>query len=485
MKIWFVSSEIVPFASTGGLGDVANALPKALAAAGHEVYRVMPLYRKVYEGPFEIEDSGIELEIPMGDSTKTADIWQLKEENGLTTYFVRYDEYFDRSQLYCLSHRDYEDNFARFVLFQKAAVALIDTLGLKPDIVHCNDWQAGLVPLFLKNGVHGQGRVSREKTVFTIHNLAYQGVYPFNQFAKYANLNPHTSFRLDTCEFYGQVNSLKAGITQSDEVTTVSPTYAEEIKTEEFGCGMEGILQDHSHKLCGLLNGVDYSVWDPAIDDYLVEKYDVDSVDKKMASKKHLLKLAGFGEGSEDVPMLGVVSRLADQKGIDLIEEIMPELMKYDVRFFLLGSGHSHYEHKCQEWMDQYPDKFFAHIGFSQELAHQVEAGSDLFLMPSKFEPCGLNQMYSQKYGTLPVVHAVGGLNDTVVDYMVDPENGNGFKFTGHSAASFMNSIKRAISLYSRKEEWTELVKRAMQIDNSVESMADHYVALYEQALTK
>lgn len=485
MKIWFVSSEIVPFASTGGLGDVANALPKAMAAAGHEVCRIMPLYRKVYEGPFEIEDTEIEIKIPMGNELKTAGLWQLKEADGLTTYFVRYDEYFDRSQLYCLSHRDYEDNFARFVFFQKAAVALMDKLGFKADIVHCNDWQTGLIPMYLKNGVNGKGRAGKEKTVFTIHNLAYQGVYPFSQFNAVSNLNPHACFRMDSCEFYGQVNSLKAGITQADEVTTVSPTYAEEIKTEEFGCGMEGILQQHADKLCGLLNGVDYSVWNPAIDDYLVEKYDVDSVDQKMASKKHLLKLAGFSEGSAEVPLFGVVSRLADQKGIDLIEEVMPELMKYDVRFFLLGSGHSHYERKCQEWMEQYPDKFYAYIGFSQELAHQVEAGSDLFLMPSKFEPCGLNQMYSQKYGTLPVVHAVGGLNDTVVDYTTDPANGTGFKFSGHSAASFMNSIKRAISLYSCKEEWTELVKRAMQIDNSVERMADTYQALYEQVLRK
>jgi starch synthase len=420
----------------------------------------------------------------MGNEHKTASIWKLKEDNGLMTYFVRYDEYFDRSQLYCLPNRDYEDNFERFIFFQKAVVALIDALNSQPDIVHCNDWQTGLIPMFLKEGVHGQGRAGSEKTVFTIHNLAYQGVYPFSQFSSYTNLNPHTCFRLNTCEFYGQLNSMKSGITQSDVITTVSPTYAEEIKTEEFGCGLNGLLNEYSDKLVGLLNGVNYDTWNPATDNYLVKKYDMDTVaTDKVASKNQLIKLAGFSEDSDQRPMLGIVSRLADQKGIALVEEIMPELMKHDVRFFLLGSGHSHYEHMCQKWMNQYPDKFYAHIGFSQKLAHQVEAGCDLFLMPSKFEPCGLNQMYSQKYGTLPVVHGVGGLNDTVTDYVTDPENGTGFKFYGHTAEKFLGSILKATELYEDRDKWLELVKRAMAVDNSVERMSAAYEALYKTLL--
>ncbi len=482
MKIWFVSSEIVPFASTGGLGDVANALPKALALKGHEVCRVMPLYRKVKEGPVDLERTKIELSIPMGDKFKTAEVWKLNGANGLITYFIGYDEFFDRTQLYSLPHRDYDDNFARFVFFQKAAVALLDVLKFGADIVHCNDWQTGLIPMFLKHGIDGKGRQKTEKTVFTIHNLAYQGVYSFSNFLECTNLSPST-FHLDSCEYYGQLNSLKSGITQSDLVTTVSPTYAEEIKTEEFGCGMDGILRQYSDKLHGLLNGVDYSIWDPAKDEYLIEKFDVENIDKKQLSKKLLLKIAGFQDDCIEKPLLGIVSRLADQKGIDLIEEIMPELMKKDVCFFLLGNGHQHYEAKCREWMVQYPEKFFAFIGFDHKLSHQVEAGTDIFLMPSKFEPCGLNQMYSQKYGTVPVVHGVGGLNDTIIDYATDHENGTGFKFFGHNAEAFLGAIDNAIALYNDSDSWNELVKRIMLVDNSVEKMAENYEKLYLQVL--
>jgi len=480
MKILFATSEIVPFASTGGLGDVGQGLPHALAAQGHEVCRVMPFYRSVQEGCFGVQPTNHLLKIPLAGKEYNAEVHRLNEENGLITYFIGREEYFDRCQLYGTGKRDYDDNFERFVFFQKAVVALIDTLKLNPEIVHCNDWQTGLIPLFLQHGITGQGRGTKEKTVFTIHNLAYQGIFPVGDFVL-SDL-PWECFTPECCEWYQQINCIKAGITAATAITTVSPTYAEEIQTPEFGCGMEGVLNAHRSKLTGILNGIDETVWNPATDPYLPAPYSSEKLNKKLESKKKLLERAGFGNNGDSVkiPLIGMVSRLVDQKGFDLLQEVMPSILSQKIRMVLLGSGAEKYETLCRNWMEKFPDRFFAHIGFNQELAHLIEGGADLFLMPSRFEPCGLNQLYSQKYGTLPVVHGVGGLNDTVIDYEENRSESTGFVFRKYEAQFLLSAINRGISLYNRPGEWKALMLRGMAADYSAARMAREYSAVYE-----
>lgn len=477
MKIAFIASEIVPFASTGGLGDVARALPLALAEKGHQVWRFMPFYRKAAIHAPNAVFTGLRLPVPMDGKQKEAEIWRL-DEHRLTTFFIRHDEFFDREELYGLAHRAYDDNFARFVFFQKAVVALIDELKLNPELVHCNDWQTGMVPMFLKYGIDGKGRAGQEKTLITIHNLAYQGVFPSEEFT-ITNLDPAKCFTIDSAEYYGKINCLKAGIVSADRINTVSPSYAKEIQTPEHGCGLEDVLRYRNDRLNGILNGIDYTLWDPATDPHLPENFDIETVSKKQTCKKKILHKGKLGR-SLKAPLLTMISRLTEQKGLDLLADAMPEIMKLDVRFFLLGNGQHEYEELCRSWMNEYPGKFHAEIGFIPELSHQLEAGADIFLMPSRFEPCGLNQMYSQRYGTAPLVHAVGGLNDTVADYEDTPGQSTGFKFREYTKEALVNCVKRAVSLYGT-EAWEPLMQRMMSQDRSMLHMAGEYEQLYEK----
>ena len=478
MRVGFVSSEISPYASTGGLADVCGSLPRALVAAGAEAVQFMPMYRKVLEGDYAVEDTGIRLSIPVGFHRYRADIWKTRNSTP-SVYFIRRDEFFDRAQLYNLSDRDYDDNFERFVFFQKAVVALIDQLDLNLDIVHAHDWQTGLMPLYLRHGQSGEGRRSREKTVFTIHNLAFQGIFD-GELYSYTNL-PFSCFNVDMMEYYGNINMLKSGINGADFITTVSQTYAREIQTEDWGCGLQGVLANVRPRLCGIVNGIDTAVWNPAADKMIAARFDRDHLDGKDTCKADLIKRLKLTIKPRD-PLLGMVTRLTSQKGIELIDASLDGIMsRSNAGLALLGSGSDAMLAMVNRWAKKWPGRVGIKTGFDVKLSHRIEAGADIYLMPSKFEPCGLNQLYSLRYGTIPVVHAVGGLDDTIVDVGEQPQTGYGFKFSAFTAEAFQQRTLDAIDAYKNAKRWNDIVRRAMDQDFSWLTSARRYLKLYEQ----
>ncbi len=484
MNVLFVTSEISPYASTGGLADVGAALPTALLELGEDIWRVMPMYRKVLEGAYPVSDTGIRIQVPVGLRTLEAEVWK-SDADGPATYFIRKDEFFDRSQLYSLPERDYDDNFERFVFFQKAVVGLIDHLDTPVDIVHANDWQTALIPYFLTFGMQGIGRENREHVVFTIHNMAYQGVFEDSEFP-YSNL-PYSCFSVEELEFYGKLNCMKGAINRADQITTVSERYAEEILRPEFGCGLEGVLADARDKLTGIVNGVDYEVWDPQQDPLIAAPFSASRLEGKQVCKQALLERMGLSHSPSDPiskrPLIGMVSRLVDQKGMDLLVESMDRMMEEPITVVILGSGQEEYQRVCRNWAEQWPDRFAVYIGYNNELAHQIEAAADLFLMPSQFEPCGLNQLYSLRYGTVPIVHAVGGLDDTIEH--IDPvlKTGNGFKFHEYTQTALIHAFQDALRLHQDQPAWRETQKRIMQQDYSWHSSARAYQQLYQRVL--
>lgn len=477
MKIAYVASEITPFASTGGLAEVAGALPATLASAGHTVLRIMPMYRGVIEGPYAVKPLGVRLTIPVGFRTYAAEIWY-GDEPGPRTYFIRRDEFFDRSQLYNLPDRDYDDNFERFVFFQKAVVALIDHLKLAPDIVHGNDWQTGLLPFFLEHGIQGTARGRKERVVFTIHNLAYQGVFPGSDYTL-TNL-PFNAFSVDTLEFYGQVSCLKAGITGADAVTTVSPTYAREIRTPEFGFGLDGVLTSIGDRLVGILNGIDTASWDPARDTRIPANYDAQHLAGKRVCRQKLADHMRVRPAAQTA-LVGLVTRMVDMKGMDILAAAMPDLMRRDVAVVLLGSGEKKYHAMCEAWAAKWPGRFSAKVGYDAQLAHEIQAGADVLLIPSKFEPCGLTQFYGQRYGTIPIVHAVGGLEDSVDDADAAGTTGTGLKFREYSSGALLQAVDRALVLFGDSAKWKALMLRAMSKDLSWDGPARDYAELYQR----
>lgn len=487
-RILFVSSESRPFASTGGLADVAEALPNELnlmeSHLGTRVDRIMPLYRNVREGErrggYQLVQTPHTLQIPMGTESIQAEIFST-ELNGTLTYFVNCEEYFDRSELYALPHREYSDNFSRFLFFQKAVVALVDSLGKPYDILHLNDWQTGMIPMFLEKGIFGRGRGGQEKTLFTIHNLAYQGVYPAIGLYE-TNLPGNFIDQYPTLEYYGKMNFLKAGISGSDLVNTVSPSYAEEICTPEFGCGLEGVLSHLNQPAVGIINGVDTKTWNPETDPTLVKNYQKKSLVGKEACKKALVEEAGLSYNKE-IPLFVLISRLVDQKGISIIGEAIEKIMSQPLQFILLGSGQERYHDWLKEWNKRWPEKFKGIIGYNSDLSHRMEAGGDFFLMPSQFEPCGLNQLYSLRYGTVPVVNQTGGLKDTVTDYRLDPDNGTGLLMNSYSAESLLSCIQESISLFHHKKQFRKVRLTGMSTDVSWTRTANEYLDLYRDLM--
>jgi starch synthase len=479
MKILFAASEMTPFAATGGLGDVAGSLSHAIAGRGAEVVRVMPMYRQVIEGGFQPVDTGVRLDIPLGLRTQRAEIWRLDAE-GVATYFIRRDEYFDRAYLYNLPTRDYDDNFERFVFFQKAVVGLVDALKIHPDIVHCSDWQTGLLPLFLRHGIRGTGRTRTEKTVFTIHNLAYQGLFSANEYT-HTNL-PFSTFTVDTMEFYGNINLLKCGITMSDLVTAVSVSYLREIQNPDRGFGLHGVVAAAAHKLVGIVNGIDTREWNPDEDPRIARTYSASNPEGKGACKRQLLAELSLDPDPKK-PLIGMIARLVDQKGLDLLEEAMPEIMERPVSFVLLGHGLQKYEELAQSWALRWPGRCACRIDFDRDLAHRIEAGSDLYLMPSRSEPCGLNQLYSLRYGTLPIVHGVGGLEDTIEDLEEKGDEGWGLKFREYTVDALLAKLDVALRLYDQPKAWSAVQNRAMLKDFSWDHSAGEYISVYERLL--
>jgi starch synthase len=477
MKIVFASSEIVPFASTGGLGDVAASLPKALAKQGVEVIRMIPLYKEIDRGKYRLEPCDVELHIPLGHAWYVGTVW-MQQFDGVTTYFIHSEEFFERHGIYGSGGHGYADNFERFLFFQKAVIKLIDEWSLQPDVVHCNDWQTALIPMLLQHGIDGSVRNGKEKTLFTIHNLAHQGWAPAEKF--YMTSLPASCYTMHTLEFYGEINTMKGGLVGATAVNAVSPNYAREIQTPRFGCKLDGVMRARSAVLHGILNGIDYSRWNPETDPYIAANYSGSDLSGKAACKRALQLAAGF-DPDPKVAMLGVITRLTHQKGIDLLADTIERIVGSGVQLVILGTGDAGHEQACREWTERWPDQVCAWIEFSNEKAHQIEAGVDIFLMPSEFEPCGQNQLYSMRYGTLPLVHAVGGLEDSVVD--AAEKGGTGFKFHEDSAEAFFQCLERALKVFPDTGKWTALMKRAMKQDFSVVHMARDYIALYESII--
>jgi len=489
LKILFASSEVVPFAKTGGLADVSGALPKQLKELGHDVRVVMPKYSSIRDSKFHLRDVTRlrDIEVPLGDEIHTVSVKSaFMPETRVQVYFVEHPEYFSREGLYTDSKtgEDYADNDARFLLFSRAALEIARRLFWPPDIVHCNDWQSATIPLFLKTHYAEDEFFLSTRTLLSIHNLGYQGIFPPGA-VKLSGLPESLFYPVSKIEFYGSFSFLKAGINYSDIISTVSETYAREIQTDpEYGCGLEGVLQERRADLFGILNGIDDREWNPALDDLIARKYSPADLSGKDDNKKALLAQGGL-KYDPATPVIGIISRLADQKGFDLIAAVLDEMASLKMQMVILGTGDEKYHQLFRQAAEQFPDRFSVHLTFNNPLAHQIEAGSDLFLMPSRYEPCGLNQMYSFMYGTLPIVRATGGLADTVVDVDEHPDKGTGFVFHAYDAALMLDAIKRALRHYQDRKAWRTLQLRGMSQDFSWRKSAQKYLEIYELALKK
>jgi len=479
LNILFASSEVTPFAKTGGLADVSASLPEAMASLDHQVRVVMPLYRSVKEGNFNLKEAGV-IKIPSGEGGLQDKVFFLEEKPNLLIYFIKNDKFFDRSSLYGTSEGDYPDNADRFIFFSRGVLHLAQMIDFQPDLIHCNDWQTGLVPVYLRT-VHKDDPFFREtKILFTIHNLAYQGLFPPKDYLAASGLPPGV-FSVEGLEYYGQMNFMKGGIVFSDIITTVSEKYAEEIRTPEYSYGLDGVLQSRSSDVYGVLNGVDYGAWSPETDPHIAANYSQGNLSGKRKCKDDLRNIFDL-TGGQNVPIIGMISRLADQKGFDLLFKAVGELLKMDLALVLLGTGDKKYEDLFAELGKKHKGRFGVKVAFDNVLAHKIEAGSDMFLMPSRYEPCGLNQMYSLKYGTIPVVRATGGLDDTIKDFNPETGEGNGFKFVEYSSLALVEKIKKALAIFQNKKLWENLVKNAMKEDFSWKKSALRYEEIYRIA---
>ena len=487
MKVILVSPEIVPFAKTGGLADVAGALPQALSKLGHEVHVFMPLYRHVVDGGFDLEATGVELSFPVYHRRQKGVVWKsFFPGTSVPVYFVEHDGFFYRRQLYGDARGAYSDNSERFAFFSRAVVEAVVALGLEPDIFHMNDWQSALIAAYLKTVFAGGPVLGGTASLLTIHNLAYQGLFPKWEF-NFTGLR-WEHFNWKELEYHGKANFLKGGIVFADLINTVSKKYSREIQTAEFGAGLEAVLSARSDDLFGILNGVDYGSWNPATDSLIPANYTPADTSGKARCKAELQKINDLPQ-KPGVPLVGIVSRLADQKGFDILGESIEEIMKLGMQLVVLGTGEQKYHDLFRKIAEMHPEKTGINIRYDNKLAHMIEAGSDIFLMPSRYEPCGLNQMYSLKYGTVPVVRATGGLADTITDCTektLKEGSANGFSFSKYGAAELVKTLRRAVETCAKKPKvWKKLVATGMNQDFSWDRSAREYVSLYEKAKAK
>jgi starch synthase len=480
MRILLASSEVHPYSKTGGLGDMVGAMAKALAREGAEVGLVTPLYRGVRERYNDLAPMDGRMKLALGCEVVQAEVWTRSWEERLTVYFIDQPHFYQRPALYQEAGRDYADNAERFIFFAKAVAHLARHLTFRPQIVHAHDWQAALVPLLMRHQRGQEGWDDAPRTCLTIHNLAYQGLFPADRFAL-TNL-PTSYFHPGSVEFYGAMNCLKAGIVHSDRLTTVSPRYAREILTEAYGCGLDGVLRERQQVLTGILNGVDYSEWRTTRNPYLRHSFTVRDLRGKTAEKLALQRDLGLAESAE-TPLFGSISRLVDQKGTDLMLASLEEMLTTSMQAVLLGSGDPIFESAYRHIASRHPGKVAVRIGYDTTLAHRIEAASDFYLMPSRFEPCGLNQMYSLRYGAIPVARATGGLDDSIVDPIESVEHANGIKFFEASSRALSKAIRKALVLYQHPELLRLFRRNAMSADFSWERTARQYLYLYQQLM--
>ncbi len=483
VNVLFVSPEVVPFAKTGGLADVSGALPRYLSEHSCDVRVITPCYSTTKQAGHSVDCIVDYLGAHVGHRMHAAKIWQSHLSGGVPVYLVQCDEYYDRDHLYGNSSGDYPDNAERFIFFCKAAAELCIQTGFRPDVIHCNDWQAGLIPAYLNSIFKTVPFFERTATLFTIHNIGYQGIFSKETFG-FTGLPP-SYFGIHGVEYWGNICFLKAAIVYADIITTVSPTYSREIQTKEYGCGMEGILADRKNDLYGVLNGADYSVWNPSADALISARYSVKSLWRKRRCKEDLVQRCGLPVEMMSRPLIGMISRLAEQKGFDLVCRAMPALIRTGAGIIILGTGDEKYHRRLRALAGRYPGQLCFIAAYDNGLAHKIEAGCDMFLMPSRYEPCGLNQIYSLRYGTIPVVRATGGLADTITDSTADPEKGNGIVFDTYDSESMTEAVGRAVSLYEQKDRWEKMIRNAMSCDFSWHQSAGQYRDLYELSVRK
>lgn len=483
LKIALVTAELYPFAKVGGLGDVASALSKELARAGHEITVFLPRYSGITAERFPELTAELkgEVEVPLGGRVETARLFVgMIPRSEVRLVLIDHDGFFARPHPYTdpTTGKDYADNQERYIFFCKAVLASWKALDLSPDVVHLNDFQTALIAPLLRESLADDPRYATVGTLFSIHNMGYQGVFATDAM-RFTGLPNSLSQPMGALEYYGHLNFMKAGLAYADKISTVSERYADEIQSSaEFGSGLEGVLAGRRADLIGILNGIDTEVWDPAHDRVLPFHYDATDLGGKAANKVRLLETMELPVEPE-VPVFGIISRLVSQKGFDLIEQIAGDLMGHRLKLVVLGTGEPRFEELMRRLRNSYPQKFALSVEFNDPLAHLIEAGSDCFLMPSRYEPCGLNQMYSLRYGTIPVVRKTGGLADTVTDFNPDTGKGNGFVFEEYSGHALLGAIERALSTYEHKRVWKKLVQEAMSIDHSWARAAKKYAELY------
>lgn len=472
--IAMVAPEIAPLARTGGLGDVLGALPQALEGLGLRVSLITPAYRSTLRGSLPLEDIGIRFVVPVASRQEEGSLLRTRSGHDIDVYLIRADKYFDRDYLYSTPEGDYPDNAARFIFFSRAALEVLKLC--PPDILHAHDWQSALAITFLKAQPHLYSQLASVKTVFTVHNLGFQGLF---RRLDWRLLNLERSlFTPRYLEFYGKINLLKGGLVFADAITTVSPTYAQEIKTAEQGFGLEGVFRERADSLVGILNGADDAVWHPENDPFLAARFGLNNLGGKKRCKADLQQSFRLPQNPQ-IPLVGMVSRLTAQKGFDLLMAAMDKLLSRELQFILLGTGESQYQDFFSNVAARYPDKVGVRIAFDDSLSHKIIGGSDLLLMPSRYEPGGLTQLYGFKYGTIPVVRATGGLKDTVEEFDPKTGKGNGFVFGAYEVADFLAAVERALHLFWQQREWRTLLQNAMTADFSWGRSARAYLELY------
>jgi starch synthase len=476
MHIVFAASECLPFSKTGGLADVVGALPRALARLGHQCTVYSPRYRQVkIDNPKSVVRS---ITVPFDDEYRFCSVIDGGKQAGVQYYFIDYPPFFDRDALYGTSLGDYHDNAERFALFSRAVLEATKILGI-PDLFHCHDWQTALIPVLLRTLYVGDHAFHGVPTVLTVHNIGYQGLFPPDTLPLL--MLPWDLFTITKLEFYGKVNFLKGGIVYADFVTTVSRRYSQEIQSSEYGFGLDGVLRGRSGTVAGIVNGVDYDEWSPEKDPLIAAKFSPTDLRGKQKCKEDLLREFGVTAPDLSKPVIGIVSRFAAQKGFDLISQAADRLAREDMVVVVLGTGDKEYEDLFKRLNKTYPQKFAIKIAYDNRIAHKIEAGADMFLMPSRYEPCGLNQIYSLKYGTVPIVRATGGLDDTIEPWNPHTGRGTGFKFTEYTGEALLDTIYEALQAYKDQVRWQQLMRNGMASDFSWDASAREYVKIYER----